>query len=577
MEINWRLCPVLKEDDYRQYPDLNPVILQILFNRGIRTAEDIQDFLQPKYPDGLTSPFAFNQMEEAVALIIRHIKAGNLITIYGDYDADGVTSTGLLFGILKLFKAKVDIYIPHRVDEGYGLNRQAIKKIIDKKTKLIITVDSGIRSQDEVELATQSGVEVIVTDHHLPPRDQAKLPGALIVNPNNHGEAYPFKGLAGVGVAFKLAQALVERSKLNSDLRRKIIDSSLDLLAIGTVADCVTLTGENRTLVREGIKRLAKTNRPGLKELMAVSGTDTKNLDAWHIGFQIGPRINAAGRMDHALLAFNLVVAEDEKNAKQLAEGLNRKNQERQAYTDEVMEYILKGLEESTLDDFIVVICPGNEEGFNDRWNEGIMGLVAGKLTNRYYRPSIVFTRNHISLKGSGRSIEGVNIIELLDQEKELLQNYGGHPSACGLRIKEKDFGPLKQNLNRRLKALFKEKSFKPSIQADLELNFEDLSLALAEDLESLRPFGEGNPRPVFVSRQVKVLDIRYLGTEEKHLKLRLKQKNSRVFSAIGFNMVEDFTALSINDEVDLCYNIEINTFNGRTELQIKIIDIKIV
>lgn len=573
MQKNWQIKDRLKDFNFQKYPNINPLVLQILFNRGVNTEKEINDFLDEV--GEVYNPFLFKEMDKAVDLIIEHIKKGNKITIYGDYDADGVTSSAVLFDVLNLFKANTEVYIPHRVYEGYGLNEDALISLNKKGTNLIITVDGGIRGKKEVELAKNLGMDVIISDHHIPPNSREDYPDCLIINPLSKNETYPFKYLAGVGVSFKLASALILKSKLKDKDKEKLIEQQLDFVAIGTIADCVKLKGENRSLTKRGLKELNKAKKIGIKELARISGFKEKNsFESWNIGFQIAPRLNAVGRLDHAETAFRLLVEKNEEEAKKLALELNKRNIQRQDYTLELFNYVENTLENKKNNSILIGVCPSSRKNENN-WNEGVIGLVAGRLSSKYYRPALVLTETEEGFKGSGRSISEFNLIEAIEKCAPFLDKYGGHPMACGFSLQKENLEKFITKITEISNKEIDIKTFQPKIIIDQELDLEDLDLDLMKELEKLKPFGQENEKPVFMTKNLLVLDFVTMGAEDQHLKLRIKSKNSKVISALAFSQSEKWQDIKIGDTIDMVYSAEINNFNGKNEVQLKIIDIK--
>lgn len=570
------------------------MVLQLLFNRGLKEKGEIEEFLTPHppftrgdlidaliskggeggYEGGFNDPFLFKDMGAAVDLIIKHIKEGNKIVVYGDYDADGVTASAVLFETLAILKGKVDVYIPDRVSEGYGLNTEAIDEIKKQGAGLIITVDNGIRNKEEVEYAKNNGLDIIVTDHHIPPAKN-ELPDCLIINPMTEREKYPFKYLAGAGVAFKLAQAIIKKSKLAEGDKRALEEKLLDLVAIGTVADCVTVLGENRSLIKKGLKVLNGQKRGGLNALIKIAQiNNNKKLDVWNISFQIAPRLNSAGRMEHASSAFELLATKDKIEAETIARWLNEKNYDRQRATDEIVEYIAgrvdKQFEMGELNNIIIAVAPPDAT-----WNEGVVGLVAGKISDRYHRPAIVLTRNDEGFKGSGRSIKEFNIIQAVEECSAVLEKFGGHAQACGLSLKEKNIEKFKEKILRIAEEKLKNVDLRPKIKIEAELALGELNENLLSEVEKFSPFGQDNERPKFLSQNVAIVDRINMGIDGQHVKLRISNDECRIFNAVGFGQAEDWGHLRIGDKIDIVYYVEMNEFNGRREVQLKIVDIK--
>jgi len=583
MEKIWQFYPKFPEKILEENSDKNQFILQLLYNRGLKTKDDFAWFFDLVNLD-FFDPFLFDDMEKAIDLIISHIKLGNKIMIYGDYDADGVTSAALLYDVFSVFKAKVDFYLPDRVSEGYGLNKTAIEEIKKEDFKLIITVDNGIRNKEEVDYAKNLGLDVIVTDHHTLPEKREDLPNCLIVNPADEKSSYPFRYLAGVGVAFKLASALIKKSKLENKDKERLICKSLDLVALGTVADMVPLLGENRLMVKKGLEALNETKRFGLQELIKISGL-SGNLNSYNIGFQLGPRLNAASRIKHANSALNLLIVKDEQEAKDLAEELNNRNSERQKVTEELMSSAESQINPENIEKIIIV-----KNSKEDAWNEGVIGLVAGKLSEKYYRPSVVIAKTSEVFedeygqkkeiyKGSGRSIEGFNLVEALEENKDILYKYGGHPMAGGFSIiGDHNMLLFVDRLRERADKILDEKTLTPKIKIDLELDFEDINDLLIEGLEEMAPFGQSNPAPKMASFDVKIIDAVKMGNEGQHIKFRFlddKKNSLKNFWGISFGGTKKYSELSVGDRVSVVYNLEFNNFNGNRDIQLKIVDIK--
>jgi single-stranded-DNA-specific exonuclease len=567
----WQIAAPTPSELAAGFPELNPVVLQLLYNRGWRTLEDLRLFLRAETDYLPHDPFLFRDMEAAVNLLITHIKAGNKILVYGDYDADGVTASSVIYDTLTALKGKVDIYLPDRVSEGYGLNKAAIDTAAANGVKLIITVDTGIRNREEVRYAQSLGLEVIVTDHHILPEDRADLPPCLIINPADTEDKYPFRYLAGVGVAFKVAEALASRSTLTDDQKKILVEKNLDLVAVGTVADMVKLLDENRQLVKRGLKVLNFTRRPGLQELIKISlgakATNAAlsgfNLDAGNIGFQLAPRLNAASRMDHANSALALLLAPDTFTAQRLAGELNQKNADRQGITETIMAESEMNLKPEAF--IIISVCPEDSA-----WNEGVVGLVAGRLCEKYYRPALVIAKTEDGYKGSGRSIEEFNLIEAVESAAPYLDKYGGHPMACGFSLIGDD--NLKLFIN-HLENLAKEKlsglDLRPKLYLDMALIPAAIDLRLAATIEQLAPFGQAFPKPKFAFMRVAIDEIMILGVEGRHLKFRFGQ-----IWAVAFGKAEEYKDLKVGDIVDVAFYLEINEFNGRREPQLKVLDI---
>lgn len=591
----WQLYPVAPPDFLDSHSDLSPLVLQLLYNRGIKESSAFESFLHDVLPSDKTldiagvsdlrfyDPFLFKNMSAAVDLIISHIKKGNKIVVYGDYDADGVTSSVILLETLKILQANVEVYLPDRVSEGYGLNKIAIDQIVEQGFSLAITVDNGIRNKDEVIYAQSKGLEIIITDHHILPEDINDLPPCLTINPADKTDNYPWPYLAGVGVSFKLVSALVHKSNLPLNQKRLIIEKSLDLVAVGTIADMVSLLGENRLLVKRGLHFLNQGKRQGLNELVKISkSNNTKKLEAWNVGWQIGPRLNAASRLGHANSAFALLTAETETGAFELASELNQRNLERQKITEEIISQVELQIDPKNVPPIIIGLA-----GADQIWNEGVIGLVAGRICEKYYRPTLIITRltenseakAKVSFKASGRSIEDLNLIESISEASEFLDKYGGHPMACGFSVEsEEKLEKFKTKILAIATDKLQGKELSPRVRIEAELKIENVNLDLAEEISLLAPFGQNNGQPKFVSYNLRVDEIVTLGFDSQHIKFRLSPSD-RTFAkgiwAISFGCAEEYKAVRVGDLVNAVYYLDINDFNGRREAQLRLIDLR--
>ncbi len=576
MQKNWLISTKIEDNFIDKFPQYDRLTLQLLKNRGLTEKAAIDEFLNADYQTNSHDPFLFKDMRAAVDLIISKIKAGEKITIYGDYDADGVTSTALMIETLKTLKAEVDVYIPDRVSEGYGLNNEAIKEIHGSGTKLLITVDNGIRGKAEVAYAKSLGLEVIVTDHRLPPSEAGESPDCLVIDPIAKSDNYPFKYLAGVGTAFKLAAALIRSSSLSAEDKIKLEERNLDLVAIGTVADCVKLLGENRVLVKKGLEILNKTKRLGLLELIkAAKINGGRKLDAWNIGFQIAPRLNAAGRMDHANTAYELLTTKNKEEAEQLANDLSGKNYDRQRETESIVNQIEIMLSAGFNDKIIIAVSP-SIAGAGEQWNEGVIGLAAGRLMEKYYLPVIVITGTASEMKGSGRSIPEFNLMSAVEKIHASLSRYGGHAAACGFSIEGKEnLGRFIDDMVLAANEALAGMELKREVAVEAEIDFSQVDENLVEIIERFAPFGEENDRPKLLCRSVTVVDIINMGLDGRHLKLRVKNGQAGVKSALGFGQSGRWPDLRIGDKIDLVFYPEINEFNGKREVQLKIVDLQ--
>ena len=388
----WIFKPEISDELKKENKNIDPLFLQLLYNRGLSEKKVFDKFLHANKIDDLCDPFLFKDMERSVELVIEHIKNNDLIIVYGDYDADGVTAAALLAETISILKGNVDVYLPDRVSEGYGINENAIRTLHKKGAKLIITVDNGIRQTKEADIAKKLGIDLIITDHHTPPE---RLPDALVINPKIETDKYPFRLLAGVGVSFKFAQAIISKAKISDEVKKKILHKILDLVAIGTIADCVPVVGENRILTKIGLEIINKRKRIGLDELIDSTKNDGY-IDSWHIGWLIAPRINSAGRLKHANTALELLMTNDRREAMEITKELNKNNSRRQEITESIVDEIEKQIDSkiqcSENMHIIIALCPGDNGNI---WQEGVIGLAAGRICEKYYVPTLVITRSN--------------------------------------------------------------------------------------------------------------------------------------------------------------------------------------
>ncbi len=567
MQKNWRIKSKTDEAIRSKFLEVNPIILQLLYNRGLMTQEAIDEFLNPDYGDDLHDPFLFREMEKAIERIKLAKDNQDKVLVYGDYDADGVCSSVVLYEALKKIGIEAEVYLPHREKEGYGLNLTACDYIIKQGVKLVLTVDCGISNKDEVLKLSEASIDVIIFDHHHPP---AELPEAYAtIDAKTSGETYPFRELAGVGVAFKFVQALMKKGMLNDGQEKWF----LDLVALATVADCSPLLGENRTLVKWGMVVLNKTKRLGLAELIKSASRELGKIDTYVIGYQLAPRINAAGRMNHANSAFKLLICEDEAEAAKLAIDLNRENSERQKLTDRIFGEAgaqIEPFEEARRLIFVI-----NKEP--SYWPPGVVGLVAGKLCEFYNRPALAVGRSADGkLVGSGRSIDGFNIIEAVSECAEFLTHFGGHSGACGFTIKsEADIEPFKNKMTEIAERELSKMELEPVLEIDAEVELKDIDWKLFEQLENFEPFGEGNLKPRFLASGLEVAGYVGVGDGAKHLRLMVNQGEVKDRKTIGFCFGEWCNKLNFGDKVDLVFEVDVNEWNGTRELQLKIVDLR--
>lgn len=537
--------------------NLNEVIGKIIVNRKVVNDDDVRIFITPTRDD-FHDPFLFKDMDIAVNRIIKAIDNKENILIYGDYDADGITSTTVLKKYLQERGGIVNTYIPNRLDEGYGLNKEAIKKIKDMGTDLIITVDCGISGIEEVEYAKELGLEVIVTDHH---EVGDILPNALaVIDAKRKDNTYPFNMLAGVGVVFKVIQAISIKLNLKAEEYLKY----LDLVCVGTISDIVPLEGENRTIAKLGLMLIRVTKNLGLREIIKSSGY--KEIDSNTISFGVAPRINACGRMGHEDEALNLFLAETKEEAINIAKKLNDYNVLRQTTEKAIYEDAISKIEKEDIENKNSIVVGG----YN--WHHGVIGIVSSKVTEKYYKPSILLCFEDDLAKGSGRSIQGFDLHDALTKCGDLLDKYGGHAMAVGLTLKKEHFEEFKA----RFEEVAKKANIKemiPTLYIDEEVKLKDINMDLVKSLAILEPFGEANKVPLFLIRNLKIDSIRAL-SEGRHLKLSLRDE-SMVINAIGFDIGSLAEEYKIGDKIDVVGTLEINSFNGFSSVQINIKDLR--
>ncbi len=561
---HWITPGIIPPEIDRALQPLEPTLRQILYNRQIETYETALDFLNAHEPPGC-QPENLTDVSEAVQRILFAVKHAEQIAVYGDYDADGVTATALLTDVLRRLNAQVQGYIPNRFDEGYGLNNEAIDLLADRGVQLVITVDCGVRSLAEVEYASQLGIDVIITDHHQP---GAHLPkAAAVIDPKRHDDSYPDKNLAGVGLAYKLASALLEKAGFkspNESYPSPAIDY-LDLVALGTVADQVPLINENRSLVRTGLEYLRRPHRQGVLSLIGAAQINLETITADSISFGLAPRLNAAGRLESALTALELLLTRDVHEAARLAQYLDIQNRERQEITRAIQAHVEETIISEDPEQLLLFAV-------NESYSPGVIGLAAAKLTEKYYRPAVVASQGEEYTRGSCRSIPEFHITNALDQCADLLVRHGGHAAAAGFTIENKKIPELAARLREIAQDTIGNLDLKPRISADMEIELSRLTPDLMRLLKSLEPTGSGNPSAVFVSRNVRLVRSRPVGKTGSHLKLAVTDGRI-VYDAIAFQ--QGHWQNNLPQYIDICYAFESNTYNGMTTLQLNIKDIQ--
>jgi single-stranded-DNA-specific exonuclease len=574
----WSVKPAAPSSFLARFSEFPSLVAQVFYNSGITTPEDAFRFLGASdrgdgspFPSSRIGddPFLMNGMMEAVERIRRAMCEGEAIAVYGDFDADGVCATALLTEALKKLGARAMPYIPHRVNEGYGLNEDALRDLKDKGARVVVTVDCGIRSLKEVDEGMALGLDMIVTDHHSVGPELPR--GVAVINPKQPGDVYPFQEFAGVGIAFKLAQALCIAQAEHPLPNGSLFDLTelLDLVALGTVADLVPLIGENRVLVRLGLARLNKTERPGLQAMMQQVAGKNRSMNAGTIGYYLGPRLNAAGRIEHARTAYRLLTTQYPGEAEDLAQKLEATNRDRQKMTEEMTQKARAMVAELPRNEFILVA--GSPE-----FPEGIIGLIASKIQEDAYRPAIAMTHqlDKGKMRGSARSIPEFSMIAALDECADLLERHGGHAAAAGFTVSMENYPALHTRLRRIAERELKEMELLPTLSIDAEASLSDMNWRLLEQLDRLAPFGYGNREPVFVSRNVLVKVARQVGTE--HVALTVSD-GIVVWDAIAFRQKDILPQLNPTPkQVDIVYNLTSKVWQDEPRLQLEVKDIRL-
>jgi single-stranded-DNA-specific exonuclease len=577
-KCKWVIAPSLPPEAKQVYPELADVILNLLWNRGLRNQEKIDEFLNPDWGEDIHDPFLFRDMEKAVGGIFSAIEKNEKIVIHGDYDADGVCGSVILFQTLKALGAKnLNVFLPHRETEGYGVNSNTIKNFKAGGINLIITCDCGISNNVQIDEANNLGMDVIITDHHEIPE---KIPHAFaIIHPKMPGETYPHKELSGGAVGWKLACGLIKKgAERGLNIPEGFEKWFLDLAAISLVADIIPLLGEARTLAKYGLIVLNKTRNLGLKYLFEAAGVSAGKIDTWTIGFVIAPRINAAGRMDHANAAYELLVSDNAAEAKDLAYKLNQSNAERQKQTELVfMDAKGKAVENEMDKNYAIAV-------FGEEWLLGLLGLVAGKLSGEFYRPAVVCGKKDGKIVGSGRcEISGFDLLDSLRSSGDFFEKLGGHKSACGFTLKKEIvFEDFYKKWNEECKKRLEGADLSPVLHIDSELDLDDVDWQLHDILSKLEPFGEANPAPRYLAKGVTVKGLELVGANGNHLRLIVCHKGITTKKMIGFCLGDPERAgenwcqkLKTGDKIDIVFEVGTNEWNGNREIQLKIIDLK--
>ena len=545
---------------------IDQVLAQLLVQRGVETFEQARTFFRPRLED-LHDPFLMKDMDKAVERLYKAVRGGEKILVYGDYDVDGTTAVAQVYGFLKQFTQKVDFYIPDRYDEGYGLSYKALDWAGDNSVSLLITLDCGIKAIEKVEYARSKGIDVIICDHHLP---EDRLPAAVaVLDPKREDCNYPFDDLCGCGVGFKLVQGYVCRYKLDPAL----LEPLLDLQVVSIASDLVSMTGENRILAHFGLKRLNENPRRGLMAMINLSKLEPGHITIDDIVFKIGPRINAAGRMESGRLAVELLTAQDDKTAIRIGEQINDNNNERKSIDREITQEAIEMVQNGTaLESENVTIV------YNPTWNKGVVGIVASRLVEAYYKPTVVLTKSNGFITGSARSVQGFDLYSSIESCADLLENFGGHVYAAGLTMKEENLEEFCRRMNSFVSGNITREELTPVVELDAKLNFSQITPKFTRILKQFQPFGPGNTNPVFLTEDVyDAGNGRKVGAGGVHLKLDLMQENQpyRQIAAIGFNMADYFDHIRSGNPIDVCYSIVENFYRGSSTVQLRLKDIR--
>lgn len=550
----WNLLPPAPAEYLAKTSGFPTLIAQLLYNRGLTEPSKLESFIAAdEYLLG--NPLLLPDMHRAVARIYRALLSGENIAIYGDFDVDGITGTALLVQALSSLGGKVTPYIPHRLTEGYGLKTATLDNLSQQGVSLIITVDCGITAFSQVKKARRMGLDIIITDHHTPP--PVIPPAIAVVDPKLPNSSYPFSELAGVGVAFKLIQALLQGVG-----KEKQLDELIDLVALGTVADMMPLLGENRYLVKQGLKLINASPRLGVREMIIQAGLNIGNLDAKTISWILAPRLNAAGRLAHAITSYKLLTTDSPQEAHGLTIWLEQKNTERQKLTSDTLA---KAREQVLAQGVLPLLIASDED-----YPGGILGLVAGRLSDEFCRPAIVIKTGKEMSSGSCRSIPEFNIIRALNQCGGLLFQFGGHPRAAGFTLPTKNLARLKQTLLQLASTELAGIDLRPCLDIDAEITLLDLAGDTFQSIQQLAPFGQGNPAPTFLSRRVEVIDCQTMGTSGEHLRLKLKQGGT-VWDGVAFGFGNYLAEVS--SPLDIAYNLEVDQWGGVERLELNILD----
>lgn len=541
--------------------NVNETLATLLLQRGIDTFDAAKDFFRPSLKK-IHDPFLMKDMDKAINRLTEAISSNEKIMIYGDYDVDGTTSVSTVYGFLRKFHANLEYYIPDRYKEGYGVSQAGIDHAKSIGVSLIISLDCGIKAIDKIAYAKELNIDFIVCDHHRPGKE---LPPAIaVLDPKREDCAYPYKELCGCGVGFKLLQAFCMQQSIPEE---ELFDF-LDLVAIATASDIVPITGENRILTYHGLEKMNRSPRPGVKALIDVSGFK-KKVNITNIVFGVGPRINAAGRIDHAKRAVELLLSEDEKSATEFAAGINDRNDLRKDFDKSITSEALEMIAENTVDKATTTVL------FKEDWHKGVIGIVASRCIETYYRPTIILTRSNGKATGSARSVRGFDVYEAISACAEHLDQFGGHMYAAGLTLPVENIEAFKQKFEEVVASSITEDLLTPKVDIDATLDLDMVSMKFLNILDQMEPFGPENLQPTFASLDVEIVGEPRL-LKEEHLKMTVKQKGGKKsFDAIGFGMGKHFETIKKASHIDICYHLDENTFMDRTSIQLRLKDVQ--
>ena len=569
----WSITPADPdaERDLARALGLSPLLARLLLNRGVRDVEAARTFLHPKL-DHLHDPWQIPDIHRAADRIREAAQRGEKIVVYGDYDADGITATAILLECLALAGARAEFYMPDRIEEGYGLNLEAIRSFKEQRVDLVITVDCGINAVAEAELARESGIDLIVTDHHQPHREFSSAP--YVVHSKLPDSRYPFPDLSGAGVAFKLAWAVAKSfspsKRVSAEFREFLVDA-VSLAALGTIADVVPLLGENRVIAHFGLEALRHSQRPGIRALCHVARVGNGALNAYDVAFRLAPRLNAAGRMGSARRAVELLSTHSMPDARKIAADLDRENARRQRVQQQILDEAHKVIESEggTGDKPALVVAAQG-------WHPGVVGIIAGRLADRFYRPTIVIGIEDGVGHGSARSIPGVNIFEALQQCAERLTAFGGHAQAAGVRLREENLTPFREAFMRAVDAQLTDEAKIPCLNIDAEVPLASVAGGLVHELKPLAPHGEANPRPLLATRDLTIAgEVRRMGSRGQHISFIVRQGDHSL-RAVAFGMGTHAQTLEERRTCSLAYTPQLNNWHGKTTVELAVKDIRL-